>query len=92
MKKQEPDAEKEIVVDAKPKITVPELPVEIVKKQRKNQIVGMDQIKLISMILHHQKKIGLKLTGDKIHEKNVDYNNRPYVQHMKVQGNFYIDP
>ena len=48
------------------------LPLIIKKKKAKkpqNQVIGMDQVRLISMVLHFQKKIGLKLTGNIIHEK-----------------------
>ena len=52
----------------------------MVKKKKvkipKSLVIGMDQVKLFSMVLHFQKKIGLKLTGDIVHEKQVDYNNK----------------
>lgn len=43
------------------------------------------------MVLHFQKKLGLKLTGDVIHEKQVDYNNKRLVQQMMIKKDFVID-
>ena len=44
------------------------------------------------MLLHHMKKIGVKLTGDKVLEKTADYNHKNLIQQYKLHGNFVIDP
>ena len=51
------------------------------KKARKHQMVGYNQIALITKMLHHQKeKLGVKLSGDFILEKQIEKSNIKQLQ------------
>lgn len=87
-----PTQEQTNVIDTKQqKVTVMEIISknldQVQVKKRKHQMVGFNQIKLITKILHMQKKeLGLSMTGDQVIEKQIKKNYIDQIYQLIKQG------